>query len=225
MFTSVRKTRGSRPCGSVETTLLAMSFLLVMPLVGLAQQDPDARALDRLAWMPKHQTGMLNVDANEGAFLRDQVIKVKAKRALEIGTSNGYSGIWIAMGVRQTGGNLLTLEIDDAKVKLAQENFRVAGVEQLITLKHGDALKEIPKLQGPFEFVFIDAWKSDYIKYLDMVLPMVPPGGVIVAHNVTNLRSELLDFIEKVKTNPQLKTTFADPGPGGFSVSIKLPPK
>jgi caffeoyl-CoA O-methyltransferase len=189
-------------------------------------QEPgqaDSKALERLNWMPKNQTGMLNVNSNEGAFLRDQVIKVQAKRALEVGTSNGYSSIWIAMGVRQTGGHLTTLEIDDRKVELATENFRVAGVDSLITLVHGDALKELPKLQGPFEFVFIDAWKGDYVTYLDMVLPKVPAGGVIVAHNVTDLRSQLLDFIQRVKTDPRLKTTFADPGPGGFSVSVKLP--
>lgn len=213
--------------GRTFTALGALLLLLAGLFYALAQQPdhPDRVALDRLAWMPKNQTGMLNVDADEGAFLRDQVVKVKAKRALEIGTSNGYSTIWIALGVRRTGGHLTTLEIDAAKVKLATENFRVAGVDSLIKLIHADALKEVPRLQGPFEFVFIDAWKHDYVKYLDMVLPMVPPGGVIVAHNVTNLRSELLDFIERVKTDPQLETTFADPGPGGFSVSIKLPGK
>ena len=193
----------------------------------LAQEagQADAQALARLDWMPKNQTGMLNVNSNEGAFLRDQVVKVKAKHALEVGTSNGYSSIWIALGVRPSGGHLTTLEIDDRKVKLATENFRIAGVDSLITLMPGDALKTIPTLQGPFEFVFIDAWKHDYVKYLDMILPLVPPGGVIMAHNVTDLRSQLLDFIERVKTDPRLKTTFAEPGPGGFSVSVKLPAK
>ncbi|MFB3921787.1 MAG: O-methyltransferase [Terriglobia bacterium] len=185
----------------------------------------NVRAMSRLDWMPKNQTGMLNVTASEGKFLRDQVIKVNAKHALEVGTSNGYSSIWIAMGVRKTGGQLTTIEIDDAKVELATRNFRAASVERLITLVHGDALKEIPKLQGPFEFVFIDAWKQDYVKYLDMILPKVPAGGVIVAHNVTDLRSQLLDFIERVKTDPQLKTEIVNAGPGGFSVSVKLPKK
>ena len=202
-------------------TLAALAFSLAA--WGQEAGQADSKALERLNWMPKNQTGMLNVNSNEGAFLRDQVIKVKAKHALEVGTSNGYSSIWIAMGVRQTGGHLTTLEIDGRKVKLATENFRVAAVDSFITLVHGDARKEIPKLQGPFEFVFIDAWKGDYVTYLDMVLPKVPAGGVIVAHNVTDLRSQLLDFIERVKTDPRLKTTFADPGPGGFSVSVKQP--
>ncbi len=173
--------------------------------------------------MREQQRGMWNVDPNEGAFLRDLAIKVKAKRALEIGTSNGYSGVWTALGLRQTGGHLWTLEIDEGRARFARENFRAAGVESLVTLTLGDALNEIPQLQGPFEFVFIDAWKQDYGRYLELVVPLVPPGGVIVAHNTTNLRDQLLDFIQAVKTHPQLKTTFAEPGPGGFSVSFKLP--
>jgi len=116
-------------------------------------------------------------------------------------------------------------EIDGAKVRLAAESFRAAGVEGLITQVHGDALKEIPKLQGPFEFVFIDAWKNDYVKYLDLVLPMVPPGGIIMAHNTKNLRSQLEDFIQKVTHHPQLDTVLVEPGPGGFSVSVKRPAK
>jgi predicted O-methyltransferase YrrM len=200
--------------------LIGVFGLLVATLVW-AGDDPDAKARARLEWLPRNQTGMLNVSASEGAFLREQVIKVKAKRALEIGTSNGYSSIWIALGCRQTGGHLTTVEIDDAKVKLATESFRAAGVDSLITLVHGDALQEVPRLQGPFEFVFIDAWKQDYIKYLAMVLPMVPPGGVIMAHNTTDLRSQMMDFIERIQTDPQLKTTFVDAGPGGFSVSVK----
>lgn len=197
------------------------------PVRGCAEQaqGPDAPALERLAWMVKNQGGMWNVNANEGAFLRDQVVKVKARCALEIGTSNGYSSIWIALGLRQTGGHLITLEIDSARAKLAQENFRAAAVEPLITLQRGDALEEIPKLQGPFKFVFIDAWKQDNLRYLEMVLPKVPPGGVIVAHNVNDERYLMEDFIERITTDPRLKTTFASPGPSGFSVSVKQPGK
>lgn len=183
----------------------------------------DRPALERLEWMPRNQTGMMNVDANEGAFLRDQVVKLNARRVLEIGTSNGYSTIWLAMGARRTGGHVTTLEINEARAQLARENFRAAGVEKFITLVHGDALKEIPKLQGPFELVFIDAWKQDYVKYLEMTLPRVPAGGVIVAHNTRNLRDALADFIQVVRTHPQLETQFLEVGPGGFSLSVKKP--
>ena len=225
------KTKNSVSAMSAKRLILALLVaLLVVPAGAISfaagpESDPDAAAMARLDWMPKNQTGMLNVSASEGAYLRDHVIKAKAKRALEIGTSNGYSTIWIALGARKTGGHVTTLEIDGAKVRLAAESFRAAGVEGLITQVHGDALKEIPKLQGPFEFVFIDAWKNDYVKYLDLVLPMVPPGGIIMAHNTKNLRSQLEDFIQKVTHHPQLDTVLVEPGPGGFSVSVKRPAK
>jgi predicted O-methyltransferase YrrM len=206
--------------------LVMMMTAYILPLYKMAaaagpDDGPEAAVLARLEWMPKNQPGMLNVDTHEGQLLRENVIKAKTRRALEIGTSNGYSSIWIALGCRRTGGHLTTLEIDEQKVKLARENFREAGVDSLITQVQGDALQEIPKLRGPFEFVFIDAWKYDYIKYLDLVLPMVPPGGIIMAHNTRNLRSELLGFIERVQTDPQLTTVLVEPGPGGFSVSVK----
>lgn len=209
---------------SLRAVSLAATFLLsILPFQALAQEakGPEVRARNRLTWMRENQKGMWNIDPNEGAYLRDLAIRVKAKRALEVGTSNGYSAIWIALGMRQTGGHLWTLEIDKGRAGLARENFRAAGVESLITLNLGDALNEIPKLQGPFQVVFIDAWKQDYVRYLEMVLPLVSPGGVIVAHNTTNLRDQLGDFIRAVQSHPQLKTTFEDAGPGGFSVSVK----
>jgi predicted O-methyltransferase YrrM len=205
--------------------LMAMFSLLVSSKSAPAQSSADARALERLKWMRQNQGNLWNVNPDEGTYLRDLAEKVHAKEALEIGTSNGYSSIWIGMGLRKEGGHLLTLEIDEGRAKLAQANFRAAGLDSVITLKLGDALKEVPKLRGPYDFVFIDAWKQDYVKYLDMVIPIVRPGGVIVAHNVTDLKEELTDFLRAVQTNQQLKTTIENPGPGGFSVSYKLPPK
>jgi predicted O-methyltransferase YrrM len=190
-----------------------------------AQGGADARALERLKWMRQNQGNLWNVNPDEGAFLRALAEKVHAMEGLEIGTSNGYSSIWIAMGLRKQRGHLLTLEIHEGRAKLAQANFRAAGLDSVITLKLGDALEEVPKLRGPYDFVFIDAEKQDYVRYLDMVIPIVRPGGVIVAHNVTDLREELTDFIRAVQTDPQLRTTIENPGPGGFSVSYKLPAK
>jgi predicted O-methyltransferase YrrM len=211
------------PAFSAALLLAGLTLALQGGVAGGAQESKpvDVQAKERLDWMREHQPGMWNVAPREGVFLHDLIVKVRAKHALEIGTSNGYSGIWIAAGLRETGGHLLTLEIHPGRAQLAQENFRAAGVENIVTLKLCDALEEIPHLQGPFDFVFIDAWKRDYVKYLHMVLPMVPAGGVIVAHNVTDLRDQLQDFIHEVQTNPQLKTSIENPGPGGFSVSYK----
>jgi len=203
--------------------LMAALFLLALSRGTPAQEGADARALERLKWMRQNEGNLWNVNPDEGAFLRSLAEKVQAREALEIGTSNGYSSIWIGMGVRKEGGRLLTLEIDEGRAKLARANFLAAGLDSVITLKLGDALLEVPKLHGPYDFVFIDAWKQDYVKYLNMVIPMVRPGGVIVAHNVTDLKEELTDFIHALQTNPQLKTEIENPGPGGFSVSYKLP--
>ena len=205
--------------------LLAAFYLFAFSKSTPAQGSADTRALERLKWMRQNEGNLWNVNPDEGAFLHDLAEKVHAKEGLEIGTSNGYSSIWIGMGLRQQRGHLLTMEIDEGRAKLAQANFRAAGLDSVITLKLGDALREIPKLRGPYDFVFIDAWKQDYVKYLDMVIPMVRPGGVITAHNVTDLKEELTDFIRAVQTNPQLRTTIENPGPGGFSVSYKLPAK
>jgi len=201
---------------------LGVFYLLAVSKTTPAQSSADARALERLKWMRQNEGNLWNVNPAEGAFLRNLAEKVHAREGLEIGTSNGYSSIWIGMGLRKEGGHLLTLEIDEGRAKLAQANFRAAGLDSVITLKLGDALKEVPKLHGPYDFVFIDAWKQDYVRYLDMVIPMVRPGGVIVAHNVTDLKEELTDFLHAVKTKPQLKTDIENPGPGGFSVSYKL---
>ena len=189
----------------------------------LAQQTarPNQRVLGRFEWMRQNEGNLWNITAAEGAFLRDLMVKVKAQRALELGTSNGYSSLWIALGLRQTGGHLNTVEIDRGRARLAEENFRAAGLDSLITVRVGDALQEIPQVPGPLDFVFIDVWKQGYIPCLKLALPKIRPGGVIVAHNVTNLREELAGFIHEVTTNPQLQTTIENPGPGGFSVSYK----
>jgi len=231
-----------RKLGRHRWLVLSASALCLLPVISSAAlrsqqqtarsdesrvEDPEPveRAEERLAWMREHQKGLWNIAPSEGAFLRDQVGKVRAQHALEIGTSNGYSGIWIALGLRETGGHLTTLEIDEGRARLAEENFQAAGVASLVTLRRGDALELVPKLHAPFEFVFIDAWKQDYVRYLEMVLPLVPAGGLIVAHNVTDLRDQLQDFIHAVQSNPQLDTRIVNAGPGGFSVSIKRAPR
>jgi len=205
--------------------LMAGFFLLASSQNAPAQNVDEGRALERLKWMRQNEGNLWNVNPAEGAFLRGLVEKIHARQGLEIGTSNGYSSIWIGMGLRNEGGHLLTLEIDEGRAKLARANFRAAGLDSVISLKLGDALEEVPTLRGPYDFVFIDAWKQDYVKYLEMVIPIVRTGGVIVAHNVTDLKDELTDFIHAVQANPQLKTEIRNPGPGGFSVSYKLPAK
>ncbi len=178
-----------------------------------------ATALAQLDRMVKSQHGMMNIAPSEGEYLSNLVVKLKARRVLEIGTSHGYSGIWLALGLSQTGGKLVTLDIDKGRHELAVQNFRAAGLAAYADIRLADALKEIPKIDGPFDLVFIDAWKPDYIRYLKMVLPKMRPGGVIAAHNVKSQASEMEDFLHEIQTNPALKTEFVSVGPAGLSIS------
>ncbi|MBI3664986.1 MAG: O-methyltransferase [Acidobacteria bacterium] len=203
--------------------MLAVLLAVLLPLVAAAQKTRPGRKeiLDHLSHMRATEKGMMNVASKEGEYLSELVKKLKAHRALEIGTSNGYSGVWLAMGLRETGGKLLTLDIDEGRRSLALKNFKATGLDDVIESRLGDALKIIPTLEGPFDLVFIDAWKPDYKKYLDMTLPLVRSGGVIAAHNVESHPQDMQDFLLAIRTNPQLRTEIVKLGPGGLSISYK----
>ena len=166
-------------------------------------------------------TDLLAVSEEDGRFLRVMIASSGATRALEIGGANGYSAIWIGLGLRQTGGKLTTIEYDPARARVAADNIRKAGLSDIVTVVSGDAFKEIPKLQGEFDFVFLDAWKRDYKKFLDMVFPRLKPRGLFLAHNVVNKQSEMIDFLQAIKTDPRMFSTIVTPSGEGVSVTVK----
>ena len=144
-----------------------------------------------------------------------------AKRALEIGGASGYSAIWIGMGLRSTGGKLVTIEYEAARAKELEENIRKAGLSDIVTVVSGDAFAQIPRLEGTFDFVFLDAWKRDYKRFFDLVYPRLDRAGLFIAHNVVNKRSEMGDFLDAVQRHPALWTTIVSPSGEGMSVSLK----
>lgn len=165
----------------------------------------------------------LNVPADHGRYLQMMVEVSKAQRALEIGTSNGYSGLWIARGLRQTGGKLITIEYDKQRGGEAKENFAKAGMNDIVTLHLDDAFKVIPQLEGEFDFIFCDAWKPDYLKFFELTFPKLKPGGLFLAHNAVRQPNEMKDFLDTVKSHPQLITTIVQIGSDGFAVCYKKP--
>lgn len=167
-------------------------------------------------------TDLLAVSEEDGRFLRVMVAANRSARALEIGGANGYSAIWIGLGLRDTGGRLTTIEFDPERARKAQANVRRAGLADIVTVVAGDAFKEIPKVAGEFDFVFLDAWKRDYKRFYDLVLPRLRPGGLFLAHNVVNKRDEMGDFLAAIQDNPALFTAIVRPGSEGISVSRKL---
>jgi len=166
--------------------------------------------------------GTMNVPVEDGELLRLFARASRARRVVEIGTSNGYSGIWFCLALKSTGGRLITHEIDEGRAKLAKENFKRAGVDDIVTLVEGDAHETIKKLEGPIDILFLDADKSGYMDYMEKLLPLVRPGGLILAHNTTNAGADMQDYLKAVTTNPDLQTLFLHKNGRGMGVTLKI---
>lgn len=164
---------------------------------------------------------MLNVSREDGILLRMFIEMINVKNALEIGTSNGYSTIWICLGLKTSGGHLTTIEIDSKKVKMARENLEKAGISQQVTALEGDAFKIIPELNGAFDFVFLDAGKSDYYDFFKIFYPKVKKGGIIAAHNAISYANAMKDYLDAVSNHPDLETVIVSTGSDGISISYK----
>lgn len=185
-------------------------------------QTPEAPHIQKVLTAIKAQDkGQLAVSEEDGRFLRVLITTSKAKRALEIGGASGYSAIWIGMGLRETGGTLVTMEYDPVRAKELAQNIKLAGLSDIVTVVPGDAFAHLPTLSGSFDFVFLDAWKKDYKRFLDLMLPRLNKGGIFVAHNVVNKKSEMGDFLDAIWKTPALWTSIVSPSSEGMSVSVK----
>jgi caffeoyl-CoA O-methyltransferase len=163
----------------------------------------------------------MNVPEVDGRTLHDLIVKRKFTRALEIGTSTGHSGIWIAWALSKTGGKLVTLEIDPGRHKIALANFAEAGVSDFIDARLADAHDLVPKLEGPFDFVFSDADKEWYTKYFEAVWPKVTKGGCFTAHNITMRGSGIREFLDALKLVKDGETTIDRQSSAGISITCK----
>jgi len=146
-----------------------------------------------------------NVPPEDGRLLRLLTESMNAKSVVELGTSTGYSGIWFGMALEKTGGKLTTFEIDAQRAATARANFKRAGLSEVITLVEGDAHEKVALVKGPVDIVFLDADKDGYIDYLNKLLPLVRPGGLIIAHNITPRMADP-KYMEAITTNPDLET-------------------
>jgi caffeoyl-CoA O-methyltransferase len=211
---------------SIVSPLAAVLLLLVPAGTVHAQSKPAPAAepnVNRLlAEIKKKDTGQLAVSEEDGRFMRLMIATSGAKRALEIGGASGYSAIWIGMGLRATGGRLVTIEYDPVRAKELAENVKRAGLSDIVQVVSGDAFEQIPKIPGTFDFVFLDAWKKDYKRFFEMVYPRLDPRGLFLAHNVVNKRNEMGDFLDVVLKHPALWTTIVSPSGEGMSVSMRV---
>jgi len=199
--------------------LLAQTAVVETPPAG--SSTSEKQILSVLEQMDREQrAGSMAVPERDGRLLRLLAESTGARHVVELGTSFGYSGIWWCLALQTTGGKLTTFEIDPKRAARARENFKRAGVESLVTIVEGDAHEEVGKLKEPIDILFLDADKSGYLDYLRKLLPLVRPGGLIVAHNMT---PEMADpaFVKAITTDPALETLFVDLGRGGVGVTLK----
>jgi len=201
--------------------------LCLSALSGYAQELEQNQSLDqKVENFLRSQRGKwrhANVPRADAQVLYDLIIKNNYKRALEIGTSTGHSAIWIAWALSKTGGKLITIEINRTRYNLGLANFEKAGLSDYIEARLADAHELVPQLEGPFDFVFVDADKDWNKKYLELLLPKLEVGGCFTAHNVVNLgyMRGIKEFLEYVRSLPNMETTIDQTSWTGISISYK----
>ena len=184
------------------------------------RDDREAKILSVLDAVDHHRQGTMSVPREDGRMLRLLAEAVGAKTVVEIGTSNGYSGLWFSLALAKTGGHLTTYEIDPGRFELAKANFAKAGVDQEITQVLGNAHDEVVRLKDPIDILFIDADKTGYLDYLTKLLPLVRPGGLILAHNMASPPPDPA-FVRAITTNPELETLFVNMHDQGLGITLK----
>jgi caffeoyl-CoA O-methyltransferase len=171
-----------------------------------------------------HNWHDMNIPASDGQLLYDLIIKGNYKSALEIGTSTGHSGIWIAWALSKTGGKLITIDIDEGRYRTALENFKKAGLSEYIDARLADAHSLVKELKGPFDFVFSDADKDWYKNYFIDLEPKLEVGGCFTAHNISaagrGYGGGQAEFLEYIRSLKNYETT-VNTGGGGVSISYK----
>jgi predicted O-methyltransferase YrrM len=164
---------------------------------------------------------MLNITPDTGRLLWIMIRSSRARRVLEVGTSNGYSTIWLADAARETGGRVVTIEVNPAKARMARENLARAGCADRVQILEGRAAPLIETLSGQYDFIFLDADRRSYLTYLELLVPKLAARALLVADNVTSHAHELVDYLARVKSHPALFSVTVPIGKGE-EVSLKL---
>lgn len=183
----------------------------------------DNTTQEVLKELEKTQKQFWNISRTTAEFLYNLIVDSKSKSVLEIGTSNGYSGIWLAKALKKTGGKLTTIEFYDKRLDIAKENFEKCNVADIITTKKGDAATILEYLPEDFkiDFAFIDANKAQYIKFFHLIAPHLKTGGYIACDNVISHAQKVQTFIDDINANPDYENVVL-PLPAGLSLAKKI---
>jgi predicted O-methyltransferase YrrM len=170
----------------------------------------------------EHSGRMLNITRDTGKFLSVLVRAMSARRVLEIGTSNGYSTLWLASAACATGGAVTTIELSGYKVGLAQQNFSRSGLAAYITLVHDDAGRVLARaVTASFDLIFLDAERPEYPGWWPDLKRVLRPGGLLVADNAISHSEEMAPFVALVKADAEFTTSLVPVGNGEF-LAVKM---
>ena len=206
-------------------------LLLCVGLVGFnvllvyAGEQKKVSGEFREEFVKNFQRISLNTTIGDAMMLRILVESMRAKRGIEVGSANGFGAINMGIGFERTGGHLYTLEIDSNAAKECRENLRKVGLENTVTCIEGDALKTLPELEGEFDFIFLDAVKRDYLRYLKIIEPKLKPGALVVADNVIRSARAMEDFLDYIQESPNYDTVIIRASMeknDGISISYKI---
>jgi predicted O-methyltransferase YrrM len=189
---------------------------------GTIKRDP-AKLRRLLEEMDAQGHRYWSVPRKDGEFLCFLVKATQARNVLEVGTSHGYSAIWMGLALEETGGRLTTIEIDPARHDLARKHVSEANLSQRVTLIKGDAHTEVPKLDGPFDFVFLDADKEGQVDYFHKLYPRkLAPGSVLAMHNAIRQAGSMRDYLDLVRKHLDFDTvTVSVTMDDGFCLSYR----
>ncbi len=191
-----------------------------MPLHTLTARIADE--IERTEQLVRAREDSLAVPRETAEFLHALVLAGGFRRGLEIGTSYGYSGLWLAAALARHGGVLVTIERDPAKATHARQVFARAGLADVVTLRQADALEVLRQLAGPFDFVFVDADKPTAIRYFELFWPHLAQHATIVTDNIVSHAEPLRAYVAHLRGHPQLFSTAVGIG-SGLELSVKFP--
>ncbi len=180
-------------------------------------EDEDRR--DRVDGTPQARR-LRQIPPEVGRFLHTLVVAIGARSVLEIGTSGGYSTLWLALAVRSTGGRVTTFEVDAAKVERARATFERAGGGDVIELRHADAVGSLDATDGSVDLAFLDAEKDVYVALLEPLVRALRPGGVLIADNLVSHEEQLAGFRDAALSHRELSGLVVPIGRGEL-VAVK----
>lgn len=183
----------------------------------------DNTTQEILKSLEETQKQFWNISRITAEFLYTAVLASYAQNVIEVGTSNGYSGIWLAKALKKTGGRLTTIEFYDKRLDIAKENFEKCGVADIITTKKGDAATILEYLPDNYriDFAFIDANKAQYIKFFRLIDPHLNAGGYVACDNVISHAAKVQTFLDDINADPNYENVVL-PLPAGLSIAKKL---